>query len=89
MWELILLLLLCLLLALGSLGVVVWAIVRGEFSGLDGILQILVALFSAAIFSGVGLSLLRSEPIRALIQPRTAGASDGAKTAPPESPPRS
>jgi len=72
--QVVLLTLLSLLLALASLGVFAWALLSGNWQGLDGLLLILVSLLLAVVFFGVTLALLRSQPLRALFA-ANAGAS--------------
>lgn len=80
MRELMLLTVLCLLLALGSLGIFVWTLVTGNYRGLDGMLLILTSLLFAIVFFGVGLSLLHSG---------AAASADGTKQTSPKPPPKS
>lgn len=89
MREVLVLLLICLLLAAGSFGVLFWAIWKavqaGTLGGLDGILLIITALVLGLIFSGVAFALLRSGPVRRLFQPLPQENPDGTKQSPPES----
>lgn len=83
MRQVILLLLISLLLALGGLGVFFWAVVTGNYQGLDGILLVLVSLLVALIFSGVSFSLFRSPALQSLVQPLQLQESpDGNQKAP-------
>ncbi|HTS70309.1 MAG TPA: hypothetical protein VMO17_15115 [Terriglobia bacterium] len=51
-WEAATLLFLCLILALGTLGVVIWAMVRGLILTLDGLLLVAACLIFALAFGG-------------------------------------
>lgn len=84
MREVLILTGLCLLLALLSLGVLIWAVLGGQVYGLDGLLLILTSLLLAVVFFGVTLSLLRSEPLRALwLQPQENPADEEKQKSPP------
>lgn len=83
MREVLILVGLCLLLALVFFGVFVWAVLGGEVYGMDGLLLILTSLLLAVVFFGLMLSLLRSEPLRALWQPRPQENPADEKNEPP------
>lgn len=79
MWEVIAINVLCLLVALGALGIVVWALVSGQAmnQGIDGLFLVIVCLLIAAAFSMGPLKELRRGVLRDLLLNRT-------KSKPPE-----
>lgn len=76
--------LLCLLIVVVSLAVAGWALGRGEFHDLDGILLILTSLLLALAFSLVAFFQLRS-----LLHPRSSETPAGTKPVAPKPPPAS
>lgn len=76
MREIIALALLCLLLALGSLGVLAWAALSGPIFSMDGLLLAAICLTLAAIFGLCFLWLATEARLWELLKSRRAGGSD-------------
>jgi hypothetical protein len=80
MKEIIMLNIVCLVLALGALGVAVWAVLSGQLfeTGVDGLFLVLVCLLLAVIFSIIPLQAIRKGLLRELLRQRQPKTSEKA-----------
>lgn len=76
MWEQLTTSVLCLMLVIGAVAAVVWALVTGqvEEQGIDGLFLILIALIVAGAFGSVLLGSVRRGALRDLLPRKQATA---------------
>jgi hypothetical protein len=79
-WEIIVIHIVCLVLALGCLGVAGWAVVTGQLfkTGVDGLFLMLVCLLLALIFSIGPLQAIRQGLLKELLAQRKPKATEKA-----------
>jgi len=76
MFETLLLLLFCALIALLGLAIVLWLIVTGRILTLDNLLLSLIGLTMGGIFGGLFAWSVRSGEFQAALNPKKPGPSD-------------
>lgn len=76
MWQQAIIYLLCLIVAVGSIGAALWALLTGQIGteGMDGLFLIAVSLLFAFTFSLTSIQALRRGFLRDLLASRKAAA---------------